>query len=275
MPTKDREHISMCLYGIPGIGKTRFVGGTPGKVLLIRPPVDHTESILIPDRAGITERVVRDWDDMQKLEDELRHDGRRWDWVWVDSVSLLQDYLLDDVLETEIANSNNPKRADYGPDQGVYGRNMFRIAAWMRHAAIGPDLFNFGWTAHVEELPSPDVDEDDDPVTKLMPWVQGKQMASKLCGYVNLVAYYGWARIKGADGPKRVLRTQSSEKFYAKDQYDALTAKSGRMVEPSMPRLIEAIEQSPRRNVREGTPRRGTTTNTTKNARRPVRVRKG
>ena len=44
------------------IGKTVLVGTTPGRVLILRPPVDHTDSILIP-HDGLEEWVVKDGDE--------------------------------------------------------------------------------------------------------------------------------------------------------------------------------------------------------------------
>lgn len=242
MPTVDTKHVFLCLFGEPGIGKTRLLGGSPGRVLLIRPPQDHTDSMLPADKGRIEERVIRDgWAQMDALLDELRQEGGRWDWVWIDSWSLLQDVLLDDTLDEEVTKiSKNPERRRFGPDQGVYGRNMWRIGHWMRHA-IGPDLFNLGFTAHPAVLASPDLDADGDPVDKLMPWIQGKNMSPKLCGYMNIVAFMERAGSKG----RRVLRVQSDLRFYAKDQFDAIP--EGVLWDPSMPKLAELIEQSPGR----------------------------
>lgn len=234
-PTTATKHIFLCLYSDPGVGKTRFIGTSPGKVLVLRPPVDHTDSILPKDRKRVKEWVIQDWDDMNQALEYLRHEGANWDWVWLDSLSLLQDMLLDDLFETAVR--EKPARARFGPDRPEYGINMYRIGSWMRHV-VGPDLFNFGWTGHTVSLSSPDLDEDGDPIEKLMPWVQGKNMSSKCCGYMNLVCFL---EAKGKDR-HRVLHSQSSQRFYAKDQFDALT--NGKLVHPTMPKLIESVHKS-------------------------------
>lgn len=258
-PVARTKHINLALFGEPGIGKTRFVGGSGGKVLIIRPPVDHTDSLMPDDKRRAEEAVVKDWSDMNELLEHLRHEGEQWDWVWVDSWSLLQDVLLDDLFETAVA--EKPARARYWADKAEYGVNMGRIGSWMRHA-IGPDLFNFGFTAHPAVLASPDLDEDGDPVEKLMPWIQGKNMSPKLCGYTNIVAFM---EATGKDR-KRIIRVRSDERFYAKDQFDALP--DGKLLNPTMTRFVKLVDESPGRKGSAEAERRNTTT-----TKRPARRR--
>lgn len=238
-PVSLAKHIFLSLYGVPGIGKSRFAGTSPGRVLILRPPVDHLNSLLPADARRVEEWVIRNWSDMNDAEEYLRHEGEAYDWVWLDSLSLAQDFLLDDMFADAI--ERKPSRADYGPDQAEYGVNMYRIGSWLRHAVVGPDLFNFGWTGHPATLPSPDVDDDGDPIEKLMPWVQGKNMSPKCCGYMNMVCFMEQAGKKG----RRVLRSQSMPRYYAKDGFSAL--KDGVMWDPTMPKLIDLIDKSPGR----------------------------
>jgi hypothetical protein len=256
--TTDSKHIFLAIFGEPGIGKTRLVGGSRGKVLIIRPPQDHTDSILLADKPRVDEWIINDWDDMNQALDFLRHEGSQYDWVWVDSWSLLQDVLLDDLFETAVR--EKPARARYGADKQEYGINMFRIGSWMRHA-IGPDRFNLGFTAHTAVLASPDHDEDGDPIEKLMPWIQGKNMSSKLCGYMNVVGFLEATGKPDANGRrKRILRVQSDERHYGKDQFDFVA--DGKLLNPSMEKIEDLIAQSPGRarqkaaSAKKGTTRR-------------------
>jgi hypothetical protein len=260
---QNSEHVFLGLYGAPGVGKTRLVGSTAelGKVMIIRPPTDHTDSIRPEDKASgnIDERISRDWGDMYDLLDELRMmpKGKLY-MCWLDSISGWQDFGLDDLFESAV--NRKPARADYGPDQGEYGINMFRIGAWFRHV-VGPDNFHFGYTAWTANLPSPDLDDDGDPTVKLMPWVQGKQMSPKLTGYMNLVGYLDQMK-----SGTRILRTQSTEAFYAKDQFDAFGEK-GTLQNPTMAKIMTAIKKSPGRKT--------STTSTTKRTKRRTIARKG
>lgn len=233
--TKRSRHARLCVYSDPGVGKTRLAGTSPGKVLLIRPPTDHTDAMLVEDRARVEEAVLYDWDGMNSMLDYLRHEGDQYDWVWLDSVSLMQDHLLDDIWDTVI--HEKPARARYGPDKGEYGINMHRIGVWMRHV-VGPDNFNFGWTAHTAQLlPS----EDPEQERKLMPWVQGKNMSSKLCGYTNATLFMEVTTI-GGNKNRRVLRTHATDRYYAKDQWD-MDTKTHRVVDPTMPKITALIEE--------------------------------
>lgn len=264
-PVGMTKHIYVCLYGEPGIGKSRFIGTSPGKVLIIRPPVDHLDSLLPADKARIEQWKVEDWNDMFDALDYLRHEGGKYDWVWVDSWSLLQDVLLDDLFETAVA--EKPARRRYGADKQEYGINMFRIGSWMRHV-VGPDAFNLGFTAHPAVLASPDLDEDGDPVEKLMPWIQGKNMSPKLCGYMNVVAFMEGVGKKR----RRVIKTNSDERFYAKDQFDAL-GEDGSLLDPTMPKLLDLIKKSPGRAT--GGQRTNPTRTPKRTAKRRVTTSKG
>jgi hypothetical protein len=152
--------------------------------------------------------------------------------------------LLDDELETEINEiSRNPKRKLWGPDQGVYGRNMFKIAAFIRHI-VGPDLFNIVIICHpsTEAIPSPDQDAEGDPIPKLMPWIQGKNMSPKICGYTHMVTL-----MAQNDKGRRFLRTQSNQYFYAKDQFH-IAPDSGVLWDPTGATVVDLI------NKRRGAP---------------------
>jgi hypothetical protein len=235
-PAARSKHARLCVYSDPGVGKTRLAGTSTrlGRTLLIRPPTDHTDAIEPADYAKVEEAVLDDWDGMNSMLDYLRHEGDKYDWVWLDSVSLMQDHLLDDIWDTVV--HEKPARARYGPDKGEYGINMHRLGVWMRHV-VGPDNFNFGWTAHCAQLlPSEDPEED----RKLMPWVQGKNMSSKFCGYTNATLFLEVATI-GGNKNRRVLRTHATDRYYAKDQFD-MDTKTHRVVDPTMPKLVQLME---------------------------------
>lgn len=238
-PLGRSQHVRLCVHSDPGAGKSRLAGTSPGKVLLLRPPFEYVDSIIATGASTAEEWIINDWDEMNEALDYLRHDGAEWDWVWLDSISLWQDAGLDDIWETVIA--EKPARARYGLDRQEYNINMTRLARWVRHI-VGPDLFHFGVTAHSEPLASPDKDEDGDPIVKLMPWVQGKQMANKICGYMNLVTFLEVQRDE-QDKLVRILHTTSTDVWYGKNQFD----KGGddwAIHKPTMTGLMKRIEEA-------------------------------
>lgn len=236
----------MFLFADPGWGKTRFAGTSPGRVLIIRPPFEHVDAILPRDRSRVREEVVDDWDGMNVIKDRLRAEGQKYDWVWFDSISGFQDAGLDDLWQTVI--TEKPHRARYGLDQAEYGINMMRLGQWVRDIVALSDtgMFNFGMTAWPAEL-----QESQDPmrVKRLMPWVQGKNMSSKMCGYMNVVAFGDYT-----DKGTRILRTSGTDRYFAKDQFDSLQPK-GTLLEPTMPKLLAKINakrpKQPKATVRK------------------------
>lgn len=229
-------HTNFLIYADPGGGKTTLIGtgGKQFKTLLIRPPFDHVDPIL---GSGVKETIVHDWTEMLDVQEYLRHEGAEWDWVWLDSISLFQDAGLDDRFAAAV--ERNEHRANFGPDKVEYRVNMWRLEQWVRHT-VGADLFNLGITAHPFWMTQQSKDDADEVEEKLMPWIQGKSMPQKICGYMNVVGYYE-VRPTKEDPERRILYTKGNNRYYAKDQFNAL-GTDGRMINPTMPQIAEAIE---------------------------------
>jgi AAA domain len=242
---KPGDPITFFLYGHPGCGKTRLVssGGSDVPTLIVRPFTDHTDSVRT---AGVEEWEVHDWSEMYNVHEFLRHEGaKHYRWVWLDSVSLFQDTGLDDIWEGVTA--KYPHRKEYSLDKGEYGINMWRLQTWIRDVVGIRDL-NFGITAHPEQLFSPITQQ-----TMLQPYVQGKNMTTKIQGYCNVVGYLEVVQQKSGE-PRRVLRVRGTEDYTAKDQYDAFP--NGRLVDPDMAKFEEHIEAAIAQNQANTSPRR-------------------
>jgi hypothetical protein len=183
------------------------------------------------------EWVIHSWVEMFEALEWCRIDAAKfYDWVWLDSISLFQDTGLDDIWSDIIA--RKPDRMRYGLDRGDYGVNMFRLGQWVRHM-VGAETVNLGITAHPTEMDNPYVEDPDDANTILMPYVQGKNMSDKVCGYMNIVGYMRPVKDKKTGNMRRVLSVELTERWYGKDQFNAFP--NGRMVDPTIPRIIAAI----------------------------------
>jgi hypothetical protein len=241
----------MMLYGVFSVGKTVLVGTTPGRVLILRPPVDHTQSIHDP-HSGLEEWIVHDWDEMTQVYEYLRMEGyKEYDWVWLDSISLWQDVGLDDIWTA--VKERNPARDNKwsGKDKGEYGRNMDRLKEWIR-AVVGLDAFNFGVTAFPTE-------KLNDPFgqRKMMPWIQGKEMSTSISGMMTIVAYYE-VRV-GDDGAYRLLHTETTDDFYCKNQYAIPGSPWLPIKNPNMEFVLDKIaaaRAAKKNGARKATPRR-------------------
>jgi hypothetical protein len=229
-PPNVRGRLKWLIYGHPGYQKTRFVGtcGEVGKTLLLRPPTDTTSSIV--GTPNVYEWVITDHSMLEDAYQEVRG-SKEWTWVWLDSISQWQDTGLDDIWETVV--QERPARGRYGLDQGEYGINMWRIAGWVRHMAAQADAgyFNFGITAHTRELSA---FEDSTGREVQMPWIQGKNMASKICGYMHIVGYLDQTT-KGTP----ILLTEAGPRYYAIDRFHSVP--DGKMLRPTARKLMEVI----------------------------------
>jgi len=205
-----------------------MIGGWD-KTLIIRPPTDHTDSI--PRTSKAKEWVVERWEEMDEVEEFARHNPGAFDWFWLDSISLMQDHLLYDVMA--FVEAAKPHRKGGPIDQGEYQANFVRITKWVQQM-VGMPGFNFGMTAHPAELP------DNLGVKLKRPWIQGKNMSFKISGFMNILAYMEVVESKGEQ--RRVLRLDKTKVYDAKDQFGI--GKEGRMVDPSMSKIMAALPEN-------------------------------
>lgn len=258
-PVDRLDWVRLILHAPPGWGKTSLIGSGAAdgiKTLIIRSSMD-----LIPKRVlvaarqypGMIDQVICDnWEKMTEIQEYLRLSNHGYDWVWWDNISVAQDVLLDDIWQAVLA--QRPDRAALTPqgglDKGEYGRNMERIQQWVRHM-VGANSFHFGIMAHPMEGQHPTNDEGG---YLLRPYVQGKQMTEKICGYANLVGFL--ELMEGDNGQQwRRLHTRESSRWYAKDQYDAFP--KGYIDNPSMGAIMKAIAASKQESTSTTSPRRG------------------
>lgn len=248
-PVGASAKLSMLLYADIGWGKTTFIGsgGKDAKILIIRPPTDHVDPIL---DSGCQEVVVRNWEEIFESLEYAQHEGKNWDWVWLDSISLLQDVGLDDVYENvldrkgPVGSLARKDREQFGPDRGEYRVNMWRLGQWVRHM-VGAGTVNLGITAHAFWW-----EPNDNGVTSscLWPWIQGKQMPQKICGMMNIVGYGAIEEREGRGGRKRTVRvmhTNATENWYAKCQIKlpggAPVFPTGDIINPTLPEMMTEI----------------------------------
>ena len=248
-PVGASSKVSILIHADIGWGKTSFIGsgGKDMKILIMRPPIDHADPII---GSGCQEMVVTNWEEIFEGLEYVQHEGSKWDWFWLDSISLLQDVGLDDVYEGvldrkgPVGSLARKDREAFGPDRGEYRVNMWRLGQWVRHT-VGAGTVNLGITAHSFWW-----EPNDQGVTPscIWPWVQGKMMPQKICGMMNIVGY-GSLQEREHRGRKRtvrVLHTNATESYYAKCQIKlpdgGSVFGSGDIVNPTLPGIVEAIQ---------------------------------
>lgn len=250
---QQHKHTRIGIYGDPNSGKTTFAGSKGSRTLIIRSPIEHTDSII---GSGADEWVVSNHDDLLEVQEYARHEGyKEYDWFWLDSVSLTQDVTLQDIWQTVLA--DKPHRAKAWIDKNEYHINMGRLAEWFRNM-IGCDLFHFGFTAHPfwQEFQDTDADQEGVTVERLMPWIQGRNMPQKVCGMMQMVGLLE-VKSKKDGGEYRRIRFRGNEYFYGKDAFNCF--KDGIFLNPTLPKLEEAVAaarakkkatRSPKRTVK-------------------------
>lgn len=245
-PLRQQQRTRMLVYGAPGAGKTRFAASGE-RTLIIRPPTDHTDSVPLPNDAEEIE--VEDHNQLFEAFHALQQ--KQWgpyEWVWLDSISLFEEWGLDDVFQAAI--DRQPHRAEYGPDKGEYGINRGRLMKWVRDmvGVSKTGAFNFGVTANVFEIRDPVKEED---LWVPMVGSPSNPLSFKLCGYMNVVAYMEASEKEGKK--RQEVLTVDSDGFIGKDQYQAFPKlSSGRhgFVNPTMADVQGAIDGA-RRPVRK------------------------
>ena len=227
--------INMCIYSHPGEGKTAFWGSGNNRVLLL--DSDPGMGSQTAKALGSTCYVmpVLDYDDLhtayEYVKNDLTRDYPGVVWVVWDSITLFQDrVLIDEIMPDAVA--ENPRQEEFVPSRREYLINMNKIGRYVRLFVDMPHI-NFGCSAHVE------ITQDSDGKTLYMPQVQGKNMPSKIAGYMNVVGFMDKAETADKKKVQRILFSRVG-KFYAKDRFNAI---GNFMDKPTLPKVQELIEK--------------------------------
>lgn len=236
------DYISMLVYSPAGHGKTTLLGsgfndpriapmllldfeaGTESIQSKIR--VVDTDSIGHPIKNKIDVVRVRQWDDLDKVYLELVN-GK---------VSAYQSIALDSLTEmnylnlltiVEAAMAVNPRHLQDTAEMADYLRSAFMMRKLIRGFRDLPTYCFF--TAGVQEV--------TDPISKtpqVVPALNGK-LALEAPGLVTIVGYLG------LDGSTRILLTQPTNRFIAKDRTEG--GKLGAYVEnPTLTKMFDLIQ---------------------------------
>lgn len=233
------QQINFCLYSHPGEGKTVFWGtGNERIIILDCDPGRGTQSAKALGSTALTMQVT-DYDELQEAYEyckhELHKDFPKVEWISWDSLTLFQDRtLIDDIMVDAVA--ENSKQDEYVPSQRQYLQSMNRIGRYVRLFVELP--FHFGVSCHVE------MEKDDKDGSSLwMPQIQGRNMPSKIAGYMNVVGYMDKAKIKenGKEVLVQRILFERVGKFYAKDRFNT----AGKHVDrPTLPKVEQLLLKS-------------------------------
>jgi hypothetical protein len=222
---QQKKGINLLIYGDNGVGKTPLIATSP-KCLILSADPNGTASAY---GSGCDVVDITDWDVMEDVHEDARNGaiGKRYEWIWLDSVSGFQDVGLEHIMRELVAIKEH--RKIHLPDKGEFGANMNRIKLWTRWMADLP--INFGMTAYPVQT------EDEEGNAVFMPYIQGKGMPQTISGYMSVIGFMEVVDVKGE--PKKVLNFQKRDLYYARDRYGALPARMG---DPTIPKIQKMID---------------------------------
>jgi len=215
----EMQSINMMIIAHPGTGKTPF-WGTGGRRLLLLDADDGYESAKASGSKCVR-MAVHDYDDLETAYQYCASaEGQKeFGWVVLDSITIFQERaLIDDLMVDAVA--MNPNQHEFVPSKREYGINHNRLGRYIRQFVALP--MNFGISAHVMIESDP-----NDGTTLWYPAVQGKNMPSKMMGYMNVVTVLSQVPVLGKDS-KPTGRTvprmlfQRDGKFFARDRFGVL-----------------------------------------------------
>lgn len=232
------KSINMIIYSYPGEGKSPLWGSGGDNVLFLDSDNGTESAEMLGSRAWVI--PAHDYDDLegayQYVKNEMPKDLPHIRWVVWDSITLFSDRaLIDDLMPDAVAGSTKD-REEFVPDRREYLINQNRIGRYVRNFADLP--VNFGISALLQV----DIDQQDGS-TVYMPAIPGKNMPSKVCGYMNVIGFLGKATVENSDGKAikvQRLLTQRTGKYFARDRFMALGHHVDRPTIPKIEGLIEA-----------------------------------
>lgn len=248
IPAHDRlSHLNMLLYGFPGCQKSGLAGsacdveikGSKAKVLVLECGQGETDTMVSrgynPDVWAISEI-----DQLTEAYEYLRHEGcDTYDFLIWDSITGFEGRYMKSIMKA-ISTLKDNRHIDL-PDVQEYLKVQNAID---RFASYFIDLpINFIATAHVMVGETQAWDEENNGFTimeQMLPQIQGKKgaISQKVAANMNVIAY-----METMDTGGTSILVRSTPSRLAKDRFGCLAqTRSGRMLNPTMPKIMGAIE---------------------------------
>jgi hypothetical protein len=254
---QDPSHISYYkwwIYGASGIGKTVLIGTMPTPSLIVTTDVEGTASAKAFG-SKCSELQVNSYAEYLAFHEWYVREGHNeFPWLSLDTVDELEELCWQAQLvgdEVRRASRYQPNKADYPI---VWRKMKDHVMELNRTKA------NIVYSSHAMYIDRET--EEEDTVSQASPLVGSTKrgdLSVYMCSQMGLVGYYRPTK-DDEGGEHRALMTRGTERWVAKDRYNAF---SKGMLDPTVPTMLAKIE-------RAGTAT--TTTGTTTTRRRPRRT---
>lgn len=242
-----KEYYNVFVYSDPGVGKTVFAGSHPGALVLA---VD--KGTISAARQGSKAKmwVINDWSDFEAAQKWIRAGGyKKFEWIVLDSFTMLREKLMKTVLEDEHA--RNSARDEYipaQPDHQKVQNVMKRVAERFCDLPV-----------HFLATGLPMVIESRDGEEKVYPMIHGQKGETSI--YIaGLFDSLGYMEMAETDEGKRVRRIhwEPYDEYTGKDRFDVLAPYTDNLSLAGLQKRIEA-PVTPRRTAAPTRRRRATT----------------
>lgn len=228
----DSPWIKMLVYGDPGVGKSVLASTAPKSLLLLNNTSQAAGGAILGTSADRWH--VQDYNDFTEAVEYLCYTkDHGYEWVWFDNMTLFQEQGMDQIMLDLVSEAGKGKshRNQFIPDKAEYLENQSRLGTLVRQM-IQQVQANLGFVCHTMES------EDNEGNIIYLPMLQGggNKFSVKMCGYMDVIAYMNVRRTK--EGPERWIITDKRSSCYARDNFSAL---GGKMINPTIPKIMEAI----------------------------------
>ena len=192
------QHLTVLIYGTPGMGKTTLLGNLKGRTLIV--DVDKGTSVLTGCENVDVLRLSKNVDELRQVINELKAKCD-YDNVCIDSLSELEGSMLSEL--------GRKGRNNGVPEIGDYNRVDCFLIDWCREARnINANIFFTAWEKYTDlYLPS------GEKVTAVRPMLRDKNI-ERVCGLCDIVGRIEVNRETG----ERVVCLEGTSRKIAKDR---------------------------------------------------------
>ena len=194
----QHQHLTVLIYGTPGMGKTTLLGNLKGYTLIV--DVDKGTSVLIGNENVDVLRLSKGADELRQVINELKVKCD-YDNVCIDSLSELEGSMLSEL--------GRKGRNNGVPELGDYNRTDCFLIDWCREARnINANIFFTAWEKYTDlYLPS------GEKVTAVRPMLRDKNI-ERVCGLCDIVGRIEVNRETG----ERIVWLEGTSRKIAKDR---------------------------------------------------------